>query len=80
MFYPGGVYGPTAQKAGEKKPDRTVDTTWMEARTARAMVRVTYDRVNGKNWTCSWRQVNGEYRLISDKEMKEFINAQTADD
>lgn len=74
LFYEGGTYGEKAQKAFEKKPDRTIDYTWLEARRTGAMVRALYERVNGKSWTCIWRQINGLYKPVSDKELREFIS------
>lgn len=75
-FFEGGVYGPTAQKAGEKKPDRTIDTVWIEAISEdhRRLVRFTYEKVNDGKFTCTWRQINKQYKPVSDKELKEFIN------
>lgn len=73
-FLEGQVYGPGAKKAGEKAPDRTITYAWVSGyREDRGLVKIRYTRTNGKAWTCDFRQLNKEYRPVSDKELKAWI-------
>ena len=79
-FAEGGVYGDKAQKAGEKKPDRTLDTVWITGYKNRRLMKMTYERTNGGKWSCAWRQLNLQLVPVSDKQMKEWINDATPSD
>lgn len=74
QFAEGGVYGDKAKKAGEKKPDRTLDTVWLTGYKHGRLMKMTYERTNGGKWSCAWRQINLQLVPVSDKEMKGWIN------
>lgn len=77
IIYEGGVFGPSAEKAGQEIPLREVTTAWLVGYKPGRLVKINYERVTGvggDKWTCSWRQVNKEYRKVSDKELKDWIN------
>lgn len=74
IFEEGGVYGEKAQKAGQKKPDRTVSLVQIVAvKPGYGWCRLAYEEVRGK-WTCYWRQIDGKYEPVSDKQLREWIN------
>ena len=74
VFEEGGVYGDGAQKAGERKPNRMVSSITLSAyKLGYGYCHIAYEQVNAKSWTCTWRQINGEYKPVSDAELKEWI-------
>lgn len=74
QFEEGRIYGDKAAKAGQKAPDRTLDTVWITAYKPHKLMKMTYERVNGGKWSCAWRQINKQLVPVSDKQMKEWVN------
>ena len=74
QFAEGRIYGAGAAKAGERAPDRTLDTVLIAAYKPHRLVKMSYERTNGGKWSCAWRQLNLQLVPVSDKQMKDWIN------
>ena len=73
-FEEGGVYGPTAQKAGEAKPDRLSTTiVYYGGKRGYGYCWVMFEQVNEGSWTCIGRSINGIPHPVSDAELKDWI-------
>lgn len=73
-FEEGGVYGPTADKAGEPKPDRlATEVVYAAVKVGYGYCKIMFEQINDGKWKCVWRNINGEHRLISDKELNGWI-------
>lgn len=73
-FTEGKIYGPTAQKAGQKRDDKYTDVFLVRASRNKRTVVVSYHSVDGKA-TCNVRMLDGWLEAVSDKAMKEVINS-----
>lgn len=73
-FTEGKVYGPTAQKAGQKRDDKYIDVFLVRAYRGKRTLVVSYHSADGKA-TCNVRMMDGKLEAVSDKAMKEVINS-----
>lgn len=78
-FEEGGEYGESAQKAGEKKPDKHIKLVWIDAKTERHLCTVTYQYTNDNPTpVCNMRSWDLRLEKLSDAELKQRIkNADT---
>lgn len=74
-FQPGHVIK-SGESKGEFHPDKTIEQLWVAGHKENyGVFKIVFVRVNGDSWKASIRQMKEKYNLVSDKELKEWINA-----
>lgn len=72
-YVPGHVLK-TGDKAGEYTPDKTIEQIWVAGhREGYGVFKIVFARTNEGKWKCSLRQMKEKYNLVSDTELKGWI-------